>query len=154
MCMSPWGWHEVSPSFSLTCAYSPPLCFSIGISQTTQKIACPILVTRSLQGYVWRCCGELCFLQYHLPWPCLAVGQWWSGEEYTFFCCTNLHLLASGTLIVVRYLDKILRAIVRPCWFSGPWVPPYVWQCLASCGQSVFLRRKFNWEPLRCNVSE
>ena len=90
---TPWAWHEGSTSPSGISAYSPALCSSIGICQTTPELAGFPLTPRSL------CSWE----QVHSTWDMkesgdvvanvilpvtsssmngLAVGQWWCGEAY------------------------------------------------------------------------
>ena len=36
----------------------------------------------------------------------------------------DLHVIANGTLIAVRYWYEILRESQTLCWCSGPWIPP------------------------------
>ncbi|KAK0153439.1 Transmembrane protein 245 [Merluccius polli] len=92
------------------------------------------LSTCNRRERVWRCRGECnaaCNIIQH-DWFGGSVMVW---GGVSLEGCTDLHVIANGTLTAVRYWDEILRPIVRPHAGAGLWVPPSAGQCPASCGQ-------------------
>ncbi len=85
---SPWGWHKGPMSCSGTCARSPAQCSWIGIHQSTPELAGPPLASCSLHSeHMWQsgdAFGNVKRPETSSSMTGLAVGQWWSGVEYSW----------------------------------------------------------------------